>query len=82
MAPSQSEPTKRKPDLSKITLREYRAIFDKEQPQDEEDAIMAKVFGFETADEMLDQLNPKEYRVLFLEMLDQMRNPVETDEKN
>ena len=31
-------------DLTKITLREYRALFDKSQKPEEEDAVLCRVF--------------------------------------
>ena len=71
-----------KPDLTKISLREYRSLFDKEQSKDEEDVILAKVFGFDTVDEMLDKMNPLEYRKFVKDMFQQMRDPIENDEKN
>ncbi len=32
-------------DLNKITLREYRALFDRLQKPEEEDAVLCRVFG-------------------------------------
>ena len=72
----------RKPDLTKISLREYRSLFDKGQNKDDEDSLVAKVFGFASADEMLDELDPLEYKRLVAEMFKQMREPIESDEKN
>ena len=71
-----------KPDLTKISLREYRSLFDKDQSKDDEDALVAKVFGFASAAEMLDDLNPLEYKKLVAAMFKQMRDPIESDEKN
>ena len=71
-----------KPDLTKISLREYRSLFDKDQSKEDEDALVAKVFGFKDANAMLDELNPLEYRKLLADMFKQMRDPIESDEKN
>lgn len=49
-------------DLGKISIREYRALFDKTQTRDDEDATMAKVAGM-TVDELLDLPQP-DYRRL------------------
>jgi hypothetical protein len=35
-------------DLSKITMREWRSLFDKEQAQEVDDAIMSKILGIES----------------------------------
>lgn len=40
-------------DMNRITIREYRALFDKDQEKDDEDATLAKAFGV-TVDEFLD----------------------------
>ena len=49
-------------DLSVITIREYRALFDKKQKQEDEDATLAKVVGL-TVDELLDLSQPDYRRV-------------------
>ena len=71
-----------KPDLTKISLREYRSLFENDQSKEEENIILAKVFGFKDSDAMLDELNPLEYRKLLADMFKQMRDPIENDEKN
>ena len=70
------------PDLTKITLRQYRSLFDKSQTQEQEDNILALVFGFESADAMLDGLSQPEYKRLLREMLEQIRDPESGDSKN
>lgn len=52
-------------DLSRITIREYRSIFDKDQPREEEDAVISKAAGL-TVDEMLDLSQPDYRRLLEL----------------
>ncbi len=37
-------------DLNAITITEYRSLFDKNQPADEEDAIFSKVAGCNVAE--------------------------------
>lgn len=69
-------------DLTRISLREYRSLFDKGQSPESEDAILAKVFGFESADVMLDEISQPEFKRLMAEMLKQARDPVESDPKN
>jgi hypothetical protein len=61
-------------DLSRVTIREYRALFDKGQPQDEEDATIAKACGI-TVDELLDLSQP-EYRRLCKRFFDTAREPL------
>lgn len=71
-----------KPDLTKISLKEYRSLFDKSQPQEEEDALLARVFGFESGEQMVTELTQPEFKRLLDEMLRMARDPVENDEKN
>lgn len=61
-------------DLSRITIREYRALFVKEQPQAEEDATVAKAAGI-TVDELLELPQP-EYRRLIKAFFDKAREPL------
>lgn len=61
-------------DLNVVTIREYRALFDKAQPQDEEDAIIAKACGI-TVDELLDLSQP-DYRRLVKRFFDAAREPL------
>ena len=49
-------------DLGRITVREFRAIFDKSQPQTEEDATIAKAAGL-TVEELL-ELPVPDYRAI------------------
>ena len=49
-------------DLSRISVREFRAIFDKSQPQTEEDATIAKAAGL-TVDALL-ELPVPDYRAV------------------
>ncbi|MCG3143640.1 MAG: hypothetical protein LC124_00700 [Ignavibacteriales bacterium] len=61
-------------DLTRISLREYRAIFDNAQPQTEEDATLAKVCGM-TVDEYLD-LSYLEWRRLMTAFFEAARKPL------
>jgi hypothetical protein len=61
-------------DLSRITIREYRALFDKEQPQEAEDATIAKVCGL-TVEELLELPQP-DYRRLVKRFFDAARAPL------
>ncbi len=54
-------------DLHRITLREYRALFEQQQPQINEDTTIAKVCGL-TVDEYLDLPQP-DARVVVYELL-------------
>jgi len=62
-------------DLSRITIKEYRALFDKDQPQAEEDAIMAKCADI-TVDDLLALPQP-EYRRLVKLFFDEARKPLD-----
>lgn len=68
------------PDLNLLTVREVRSIFDKAQPQDEEDALIAKCYGMELED-YLSQPYPV-FRKLVTAFIDAIRNPVSNDTKN
>jgi hypothetical protein len=50
-------------DLGLVTLREFRSIFDKGQPQKEEDQIVAKACGL-SLDEYLNLPQPTARRVI------------------
>lgn len=68
------------PDLNRITIREYRAVFNPKQPQDEEDATLAKLYGI-----TVDELNAQSviiFKRLFATFLEAAKKPVEDDEKN
>lgn len=68
------------PDLNRITIREYRAVFSPKQPQDEEDATLAKVFGIS-----VDELNAQSvttFKRMFAAFLEAAKKPIEDDEKN
>jgi hypothetical protein len=62
-------------DMSRITVREYRALFDKNQPQAEEDSTIAKACGL-TVDELLDLSQP-DYRRLAKRFFDAAREPLD-----
>lgn len=55
-------------DMNRITIREYRALFDNKQDLDAENATLAKAFGI-GADEFLDLSQPdfKRAAALFFE---------------
>ncbi len=62
-------------DLNRITIREYRALFDKEQSQADEDAVIAKACGL-TVDELLGLSQP-EYRRLIKAFFEKAREPLD-----
>ena len=61
-------------DLGKMSLREYRGLFSKEQPQDEEDKIISRVSGLEL-DEYLDMPQP-DWRRLMTALFKKAREPL------
>ncbi len=61
-------------DLNRITIREYRSLFDKEQKQEDEDAVIAKACGI-TVDELLGLSQP-EYRKCIKAFFDKAREPL------
>lgn len=66
-------------DLTKITIGEYRALFNREQDQGEEDATIGKVVGL-TAVEVVDLPFP-DYRALTKAFF-KACSDVNTDQKN
>ena len=62
-------------DLNRITIRKYRSLFDKDQPQEQEDAVIAKACGL-TVDELLGLSQP-EYRKLIHAFFDRAREPLQ-----
>jgi len=61
-------------DLSKLTIAEFRSLFDKEQKQEDEDEIMARVCGL-TADE-LRELSYLDYKKLTGAFFKKARDPL------
>lgn len=61
-------------DLSRVTIREWRGLFKPEQPQEDEDAIVAKIAGI-TVDELLDLSQP-EYRRMLKDIFEAAREPL------
>jgi hypothetical protein len=61
-------------DLSVITVREYRALFDKKQKQEDEDATLAKACGL-TAEDILDMSQP-DFRRLAAAFFKTAREPL------
>jgi hypothetical protein len=61
-------------DLTRITVREYRALFDPKQPQADEDAAIVKVCGL-TPDEYL-ELSLLDQKVLFKAFIRKAREPL------
>lgn len=61
-------------DLSQMTLREYRGLFDKAQAPEQEDKIIAKVAGL-SVDEYLDLPQP-DWRKLILSFFKKAREPL------
>ena len=62
-------------DLYAISIKEYRRLFDVNQPDVEEYATVAKVTGLSADD--IAALPMMEYRRLFKAMLDKAREPLE-----
>ena len=60
--------------LELLTLREYRSLFDKSQPQEAEDRIVAKVCGLEL-DDYLD-INYQDWKRLFTAFVKRARSPL------
>lgn len=61
-------------DLSKISLREYRSVFDTKQKPEEEDVILAKVFGLDV--ETYRDLPYPDWRLLTVKFFEFARNPL------
>lgn len=62
------------PDLHLCSIREYRQLFSVENTQENEDALMARVYGL-TVEELLGLSYP-DYRLIVKEFFDVARNPV------
>ena len=62
-------------DLNLVTIREWRALFKKEQPQDVEDAVMARVCGL-SLDEYL-ELGREDWRRLVGAVFAKATRPLE-----
>lgn len=65
-------------DLSKITIKEYRALRDPDQPEDEGDAILAKAAGMELDE--VQELSYLDWRLLVQKFYETAINP--SPEKN
>jgi hypothetical protein len=61
-------------DLSKLTLKEYRELFNRQQPQADEDATMRKVTGL--TQEELENLPLEDYKRLFKAFMGRCREPI------
>jgi hypothetical protein len=61
-------------DMNLVSIREYRALFGPGQPQDQEDATIAKAAGI-TVDELL-SLSQPDYRRLCKRFFDAAREPL------
>ena len=64
-------------DIGRISVREYRALFNPEQKQDDEDSTLAKVAGL-AVDELLDLSQP-DYRWIITAMLADAKQPLDAD---
>jgi len=64
-------------DIGRISVREYRALFDPAQKQEDEDSTIAKVAGL-AVDELLDLSQP-EYRRIVQAMLADAKQPLDAD---
>lgn len=62
-------------DLNKVTMREFRTLFDTGMSEIDSDRILAKCAGL-TVDELLDLPYP-DYRRVFAEFLAKARNPLD-----
>lgn len=66
--------------LRNISVKEWRAMFDANQPENEGDATMAKATGLTI--EAIQELPLYDYRALFQAIVDKSRKPVDNDPKN
>ena len=62
-------------DLSKLTIAEYRALFDKKQSSAEEDAIMSKVSGLTV--EEIGNLSYIDWKRFIMRFFARAREPVQ-----
>jgi formate-dependent phosphoribosylglycinamide formyltransferase (GAR transformylase) len=62
------------PDLHRVTIKEWRSIFEKDQPQEQEDAIIAKIAGI-SVDELL-ELSQPDYKLLVRAIFNQAKEPL------
>lgn len=63
--------------LRKITVSEWRALFESTQPEHEGDETLAKVSGMSVAD--IRDLPLYDYRALFKAIMDKAAKPLESD---
>ena len=61
-------------DLNKISIKEYRALFDPDQPEEEEYAILAKVCNLKP--ENISALGYDDWRKLIRAFFDKARQPL------
>lgn len=61
-------------DLSKITIKEYRIIFNKETKQDDEDALIARCYGMSLKE--YQALPYPDWKVLFTAFFEEARKPL------
>jgi hypothetical protein len=66
-------------DLTKMTIGEYRRLFDKTQTPDDEDAIIAKIAGIEAED--IKALNFIEYHRFINAFFKRSANPLSGEAK-
>jgi hypothetical protein len=67
-------------DLMKITKREYDSLFDRNQPDDEEAVILAKVSGLKPED--IDELPLLDWKRFMQGFYKRVSDPVTEDPKN
>jgi len=65
------------PDMNRITIKEYRQLFEPDNTQEVEDGIIARVYGL-NGKELL-ELGYKDYRLLLQEFFAAARDPVKSD---
>lgn len=64
-----------KADFRKITIREYRAMFEPGRPQEYEDEIVARVYGL-TVEELLG-MNYVDYHAIGRDFFEHVQKPLE-----
>jgi hypothetical protein len=61
-------------DMLKISIKEYRSLFKPDQPQEEEDTLVGKVYGL-TVDEVC-KLTQPDYRLIIREFFRAAKEPL------
>ncbi len=61
-------------DLSKLTIKEWKSLFDPAQPDEDEFALIARVTGWEVKE--LENIKQPDYRLLMTAIVARSVNPV------